>query len=77
MAEDVFDAAKDGNVKLFVVKVLILQWERRSGSVYARVVPWFRRLRLSTIATCQVVKVFVIILPIAICPRRNPRQACP
>ena len=47
-------AAKDGNVKLLIVKELTLP-----------------------IATCQIVKVFIIILSIAICQRRNPRQACP
>jgi len=40
-------AAKDGNVKLFIVKVLIL-----------------------LIVICQIVKVFIIILSIAICQRR-------
>ena len=54
MAEDVLGAAKDGNVKLFIVKFLILP-----------------------IVICKAVKVFIIILPIAICQRRNPRQACP
>ena len=47
-------AAKDVNVKLFIVKVFILP-----------------------IVICQVVKVFIIILSIVICQRRNPRHACP
>ena len=47
VAEDVLGAAKDGNVKLFIVKVLILP-----------------------IFICQVVKVFIITLPIVICQRR-------
>ena len=54
VAEDVLGAAKDGNVKLFIVKVFILP-----------------------IVTCQIVKVFIIILSIVICQRRIPRQACP
>ena len=54
VAEDVLGATKDGNVKLFIVKVFILP-----------------------IATCQMLKVFIIILSIVICQRRNPRQACP
>ena len=53
VAEDVLGAAKDGNVKLLIVKVLILP-----------------------IAICQIVKVLMIILSIAICQRRNPRHAC-
>ena len=28
-------------------------------------------------ATCQIAKVLIIIFSIAICQRRNPRQACP
>ena len=54
VAEDVLGAAKDGNVKLFIVKVFILP-----------------------IAICQIVKVLIIILSIAICQRRKPRRACP
>ena len=47
VAEDVLGAAKDGNVKVFILKVFILP-----------------------IAICQIVKVFIIILSIAICKRR-------
>ena len=54
MAEDVLGTAKDGNVKVLIVKALILP-----------------------IATCQIVKVFIIILLIAFWQRRNPRHACP
>ena len=54
LAKDVLSAAKDGNVKLLVVKAFILP-----------------------IAICQIKKAFIIILSIAICQRRNPRQACP
>jgi len=54
VAEDALGAAKDGNVKLFIVKALILP-----------------------IVICQIVKVFIVILSIVICQRRNPRQACP
>ena len=49
VAEDVLGAAKEGDVKFFIV----------------------------TIAICQVVKLFMVILPIAICQWWNPRQACP
>ena len=47
VAEDVMGAAKDGNVKLFIVKMFILPT-----------------------VICQIVKVFIIILSIAICQRR-------
>ena len=49
VAEDVLGAAKDGNVKLLIVKVLILP-----------------------VVICQVVNVFIIILPIA--PHFTPQQ---
>ena len=29
------------------------------------------------IVTCQIAKVLIVILPIAICQRRSPRHACP
>jgi len=54
VAEDVLGAAKEGDVKFFIVKVFTLP-----------------------IAICQVVKLFMVILPIAICQWWNPRQACP
>jgi len=54
VAEDVLGAAKDGNVKVLIVKVLFLP-----------------------VVICQILKVFIIILSIVICQRRNPRQACP
>jgi len=53
MAEGVLGATKDGNVKLFIMKVLIL-----------------------SIVTCQIVKVFIIILPIVIF-RRRPTPGLP
>jgi len=34
-------------------------------------------VQLLPIIICQIVKVLIIILSIAICQRRNPRQACP
>ena len=68
VAEDVFDAAKNGNAKVLIVKVPILPIATCQLRTHAQ--------HACAHASCRCWTWDMFILSIVICPRRKPRHTC-